>query len=844
MRDKGGLVVWLLGALLCCWAATAGAEPLPTIYYFEARGQALIAVQTAGQGRPVFLVFPEHCHFSPEYALQLGEALFPGENSLRADRIRQFQEALRAEYSSAVQVSGGFDLNTIEQIHRSAEKLPGEVDIGSVHVVQLNKLLQSQTGISALRAFLGITTRVTAGGPLSDEQINRCRPDMERNLNHYVERSEPRIIEGALRGVFGLAVCSGASADTDGDRLYDVDEINLYGSDPNKVDSDGDGLTDREEVEAQNRGLILDPTKMDSDGDGLNDKQEMDLRARGVLLDPGRADTDGDGLTDKQEVEAKYRGQAFDPTNPHSFSGTMGDRSIYESQVLGGTKRGIVWLALILLVAAAGGTVAFVMTRRGRNNGVRVARRQRRTTYVRRTVLQAPPAMVKTEPIAEAPGMRMAVMDPVDRRLEMPLEPPLAKPHAVPVEPVRPVAAVADDSATIVREKMERLSRTINDLQLRTEGEQAERRRQMDSVLGRVESMADSLAGFEQRESRRVDMVEREAVQQRQQIAQLAEAVRRLESQPQPTPQPQAPADHELRQQVAQLAEAVRRLATRSKADPTRTSAGTSSVETRLEQLAKAVAELRQGAGGERDAANSAAEARDRRLDQIEAAVRTLEHVSFAESPRDQQLHDRLNALERAANQPVPEPVDLGPVWAQTRELAASLDEWKTSMTATLQTMTAEQKELQKRVTGIAETIADRGPTPAVESTAQLQALERRLETVNRLLENNESQGALANLRERVEAMGRVITQVSQQVDQMTSPRPPVELLRRLEAVETQLAGLSGIPAANGVPNEVVLQKIKDVEQMVVRSMSEWGRLFTDLEDKIVRMERAAKLKK
>lgn len=38
--------------------------------------------------------------------------------------------------------------------------------------------------------------------------------------------------------------------DTDGDRLYDADELRFFGTDPNKADSDDDGYDDREELRA------------------------------------------------------------------------------------------------------------------------------------------------------------------------------------------------------------------------------------------------------------------------------------------------------------------------------------------------------------------------------------------------------------------------------------------------------------------------------------------------------------------------------------------------------------------------------------------------------------------
>jgi len=66
---------------------------------------------------------------------------------------------------------------------------------------------------------------------------------------------------------FGLMTACG---DTDKDGLSDAEEKEL-GTDPESVDSDGDGLTDYEEATELN----TDPTQKDSDGDGYWDPWEI-----------------------------------------------------------------------------------------------------------------------------------------------------------------------------------------------------------------------------------------------------------------------------------------------------------------------------------------------------------------------------------------------------------------------------------------------------------------------------------------------------------------------------------------------------------------------------------------
>lgn len=82
-------------------------------------------------------------------------------------------------------------------------------------------------------------------------------------------------------------------ADSDGDGLTDDDEINIYGTDPDNPDTDSDGLNDGDEVI-----LGTDPLLSDTDGDGLSDGDEVNVHGTNPLL----ADTDGDGYSDGDEV--------------------------------------------------------------------------------------------------------------------------------------------------------------------------------------------------------------------------------------------------------------------------------------------------------------------------------------------------------------------------------------------------------------------------------------------------------------------------------------------------------------------------------------------------------------
>lgn len=85
--------------------------------------------------------------------------------------------------------------------------------------------------------------------------------------------------------------------DTDGDTVSDYIEVVVLGTDPLKkdghLDTDGDGLTNAEEID-----LGTNPGDADTDADMLADSEELDLGT-----DPCNYDTDGDGVSDGKEVE-------------------------------------------------------------------------------------------------------------------------------------------------------------------------------------------------------------------------------------------------------------------------------------------------------------------------------------------------------------------------------------------------------------------------------------------------------------------------------------------------------------------------------------------------------------
>ncbi|HET9136737.1 MAG TPA: OmpA family protein [Candidatus Kapabacteria bacterium] len=115
---------------------------------------------------------------------------------------------------------------------------------------------------------------------------------MGLGFSYYI--FSPREEPAPTAVVESTIVVTAKPVDSDGDGLTDDDEMKVYHTDPHNRDTDGDGCTDGEEVLQYH----TNPLNKDTDGDGLNDCDEI----RNYHTDPLKADTDGDGCTDGQEV--------------------------------------------------------------------------------------------------------------------------------------------------------------------------------------------------------------------------------------------------------------------------------------------------------------------------------------------------------------------------------------------------------------------------------------------------------------------------------------------------------------------------------------------------------------
>jgi hypothetical protein len=128
----------------------------------------------------------------------------------------------------------------------------------------------------------------------SRNNVLYIKPDGLTNVEEFKNRSNP------------------TKPDTDGDNLTDYEELEVYNTNPLYWDSDFDGLWDGWEVKYGGADAGLDPSSNDTDSDGTPDGQEdLDLDGKENRLEqlpsigtsPVLWDTDGDRMPDGWEID-------------------------------------------------------------------------------------------------------------------------------------------------------------------------------------------------------------------------------------------------------------------------------------------------------------------------------------------------------------------------------------------------------------------------------------------------------------------------------------------------------------------------------------------------------------
>ncbi len=160
----------------------------------------------------------------------------------------------------------------------ASRSYPNSVDVGKVNSYELTDLESGRTYFFAVTAY--------------DSQRNESAYSNE--ITHdipAVDTDGDGLSDADEVNIYGT---DPTSADTDGDGLSDGDEVILFGTDPKSIDTDGDGLGDAAEINEHG----TNPNRADSDSDGLSDPDEIGTYG----TNPNLADTDGDGLTDRNEI--------------------------------------------------------------------------------------------------------------------------------------------------------------------------------------------------------------------------------------------------------------------------------------------------------------------------------------------------------------------------------------------------------------------------------------------------------------------------------------------------------------------------------------------------------------
>lgn len=163
-------------------------------------------------------------------------------------------------------------------------------------------------------SYLRVSDEIRSAGPVAGIQCGWMQSF--KGWDQFYNISWPSVLPPngtTIRYVIGTGT-DPCVVDTDGDGLSDLEEVQNHHTDPLSTDTDGDGLSDDVEVD-----LGTDPCQPDTDGDGMSDYWEA-LNHLDPRRDDAAEDFDGDGLSNLAEY-----GMGTDPSEPDTDDDGLSD---------------------------------------------------------------------------------------------------------------------------------------------------------------------------------------------------------------------------------------------------------------------------------------------------------------------------------------------------------------------------------------------------------------------------------------------------------------------------------------------------------------------------------------
>lgn len=184
----------------------------------------------------------------------------------------------RSNWTADANLNGTFDEFRIYDIALNEQQVNATRDAGPNTIIDFGA---DRDGDQMPDTFEDLYDFLDADDP-SDASLDEDEDGLS-NLEEYQNKTNPE------------------NPDSDGDGLSDGDEVNTHGTSPTNADSDDDGLSDGDELTVTNTL----PLNADSDDDGIDDGYESQF----TFLDPNNAtdaglDEDSDTLTNLQEYQA------------------------------------------------------------------------------------------------------------------------------------------------------------------------------------------------------------------------------------------------------------------------------------------------------------------------------------------------------------------------------------------------------------------------------------------------------------------------------------------------------------------------------------------------------------